>query len=100
METVVQTVGETVYVRISGELDIETTGDLEAALAEAEASKADRIVLDIERLEFVDSTGLKTIVAAQHRSEAAGDRLRFTRPRGHVADMFRLTALDQTLSFI
>ena len=90
----------TFRIELAGELDLNTRDDFERALASAEASDAGAIVVDVDGLEFIDSTGLQAIVAASRRSQQGDRRLRLTRGTGFVADMFRLTALDQTLPFV
>jgi anti-sigma B factor antagonist len=84
---------------LAGELDLNTRPDFDRALTEAEASDATRILIDLDGLDFIDSTGLQGILAAQRRLAMYPDRLRVTRGTGFVADMFRLTALDKTLPF-
>ncbi len=91
---------DTYVVRISGELDLNVTAALRDALAEAERSDAGEILLDIDGLDFIDSTGMQAIVQAARASAEGSDRLRLTRGKGHVAAMFRLTALDRTLPFV
>jgi anti-sigma B factor antagonist len=88
----------TYVVRISGELDLANCASFDRELRRAEGSDAPRIVVDLDRLEFIDSAGLTMIRRAKLRSDEGG-RLRLTRGTGHVADLFRLTALDQTLPF-
>lgn len=91
--------GETYTIRLSGELDLDNADRLDEALLEAEATDASRVLLDVEDLRFIDSTGLRVILRATRRSEQTGNRLRLTRGKDYVADMFRLTALDKTLPF-
>jgi anti-sigma B factor antagonist len=91
--------GAVYNVRLSGELDHVTCGQLEPALLEAEASPAIRIVLDLDGLVFVDSTGLQAILKAKRRAEGDAGRLTMTRGTGEVAEMFRLTGLDLVLPF-
>ena len=90
---------DTWTIRLSGELDLGNSEQLDAALLDAEASDATRILLDVDELRFIDSTGLRVILRATRRAERTGDRLRVTRGKGYVADMFRLTALDRTIPF-
>ena len=90
---------DTCTIRLSGELDLGNSEQLDAALLEAEASDASRILLDVDELRFIDSTGLRVILQATRRAERTGGRLRVTRGKGYVADMFRLTALDRTIPF-
>lgn len=91
--------GEAHVVRIQGELDMEGCPALEIALEEAERSQADRILLDLEELTFMDARGLHTILKASQRSSSNGDRLQITRGKGEVARIFRLTELDTELPF-
>lgn len=84
-------------VRIEGELDLGGCPDFDLALVEAEQSQARRIVLDLEELTFIDSTGLGSLVKASRRSASNGNRLEVTRGRGQPAYIFRLTGLDRAL---
>ncbi len=87
-------------IRLDGELDLAGCPDLELALDDAEASQAGRIILDLERVTFIDSTGLRALLSAGRSSATNGNRLEITRGGGQVADMLRLTALDKTLPLI
>jgi anti-sigma B factor antagonist len=60
-------------ITLRGELDLATTGQLEAALAEA----GGRVVLDLTALTFMDSTGVRVLLEA---AERAGDGLRIVPP--------------------
>jgi anti-sigma B factor antagonist len=85
---------------VEGELDLSECPRLERALQKGEASHAIWILLDLEKLTFIDAAGLSVLVMACHRSASNGNRLRVTRGRGNVANMFHLTALDTMLPFI
>jgi anti-sigma B factor antagonist len=57
----------------TGELDLATAPALEAALARAfEQVGAGRVVLDLRELEFIDSSGLRTLLTARKRADEAG----------------------------
>lgn len=90
--------GDTYVLALRGELGLETFDRFELAFEAAMVSGAERILLDIEELSFIDSTGLQSVMRAKRRTDADG-RLRMTRGRGDVADLFRLTALDLVLPF-
>lgn len=92
--------GDTFVIQLAGELDLTSRAQFDEALAGAETSDADWILIDLDQLQFIDSTGLQGILAAKRRSAMRTDRLRITRGTGFVADMFRLTALDKTLPFV
>jgi anti-anti-sigma factor len=92
--------GDDYIIRLIGELDHAGAGAVEAAMVLAEDTSAARILLDIDELSFIDSSGLAVLMRAQHRAAHNGSRLRMTKGVGHVADMLRLTALDLTLPLI
>jgi anti-sigma B factor antagonist len=83
---------------LHGVLDLSTSNRLEEALDAAMFSDATRVMVDLDGLDFVDSTGLATILRATRRADGTG-RLKMTRGTGEVAQLFRLTALDLVLPF-
>jgi|SRR6187399_1041523 len=91
---------DTYVIRIEGELDLSECPRLERALRKGEASHTTQILLDLEKLAFIDAAGLSVLVMAWHRSAADGGRLRVTRGKGNVAYLLHLTALDTVLPFI
>ncbi len=56
----------------TGELDLATAPALEAALTRAFGAAAGRVVLDLRELEFIDSSGLRTLLTARRQAEDAG----------------------------
>lgn len=86
-------------VGLSGELDIATRPALEDELRIVEASGADEIVLDLSRLDFIDSSGLQLVLGADARSKADGRRLRLVRGPHAVHRTFEITATVDQLPF-
>jgi len=84
-------------VRVAGELDIATAPALESALLHALDSEAASIVLDLERVSFIDSMGLRVLVWAARESREDGDRLRIDGRSGAVRRMIEITSLDRWL---
>jgi anti-anti-sigma factor len=66
-------------VVVRGELDLATAPDLDAALIELQEVKQD-VVLDLRELAFMDSTGLRVIVAAHARAEEGEHSFVIVRP--------------------
>jgi anti-anti-sigma factor len=91
--------GDRVVIALAGELDMHSSGRVADELHSAEATDADRIVLDLSRLEFMDSSGLRVIVHADARSRCNGDRLELIRGPAAVQRVFELTALLDRLPF-
>jgi anti-anti-sigma factor len=83
---------------LTGELDIAGVPAVEAALAELEAARPPAIVLDLTRLAFVDSSGMRCVVRAHGRVVGAGGRFAVLAAGGsRVAATFELVGLDEHL---
>src|SRR5256885_6428782 len=61
-------------VVLAGELDIASTQGLEDELAAIEANSPGTLVLDLRGVEFIDSTGLRALIAADERARSQGRR--------------------------
>jgi anti-sigma B factor antagonist len=65
--------GDAAVVVPTGELDLATAPALEAALLRAfQAARAGSVVLDLRELDFIDSSGLRTLLTARRQAENAG----------------------------
>jgi anti-sigma B factor antagonist len=87
-------------VAAAGEVDASTAEALDGELRRAEASDAQRIVLDLSGVTFLDSTGLRLLLQAQSRSQADSNRLRLVRGPRRVQRVFELTNTEQLLPFL
>jgi anti-sigma B factor antagonist len=82
-----------------GELDLATAPDLEAVLR-ARLDDGRRVVVDLRELAFMDSTGLRVLVAAHAR---AGDgRFAIVRPPAGspVAKLLAIAGVEQQLEVL
>ena len=84
---------------LTGELDLDTVPELEAAVAAARAEGADEVVVDLSGLGFMDSSGLRCLVQADDRATAEGWRLILVRGPDPVHRVFEITRMDQRLTF-
>jgi anti-anti-sigma factor len=85
---------------LSGELDLACAEELDASLKQLESSEPPILVLDLRELEFMDSTGLRTVIAADARARERGARLVVVRAPEEVDRVFRLTRMDQHLDVV
>jgi anti-anti-sigma factor len=88
------------HVIADGELDIATAPALHDALVAAEATDASTIVLDIDAVGFIDSSGLRALIDAYARSNQNGKRFRITKGTKAARRLFALTGADESLPFI
>lgn len=83
-------------VALDGELDLATAGDVHAVLVRAiDDHPGGTIRVDMAEVTFVDSTGLGTLVAANHRAARAGGRIELVKVTREVEQVFQMTGLDR-----
>ena len=92
--------GDAVHVVLSGELDISTAQRLEDDLRRIEAERPELIVLDLQPLTFMDSTGLRLVITADIRARQEGRRLVIVQGNEMVQRVMRLTRLDERLDIV
>ena len=94
--------GEAATVRFEGELDLATAPEAETALRQLEESEPPpgRIVLDLRGVRFLDSTGLRVILAADSRARRQGRNVQLIAGPEPVHRVFRIALLDRRLDFI
>jgi len=89
-----------ILVGLFGELDISEVEQVEAVLATAEAKEPSLLVIDLRRLEFMDSSGIRLVVEADLRARDQGRRLVFVRGSDAVHRVFTIALLDRRLEFV
>ena len=80
-------------VMLEGELDIATAPLLDATLADVERNGTGTVLLDLARVQFIDSTGLRSLLSARQRAEAAGRKLRLANLTVDVERVFDVTGV-------
>lgn len=93
-----RTKADEVTLILCGELDLATAPALEHALHDVEASRPGRIVLDLEALEFIGSTGIHLLVQADERAQAKGHHFVLRHVPTHARRLLRLTGVDVLLT--
>jgi len=99
-EVTVEQHGSAVHVVLDGELDLSTAQRLEDDLRRVEAEGPHVIVLDLQQLTFMDSTGLRLLIMADARAREDGRRLAIVRGNEMVHRVMRMTRLDERLDIV
>jgi anti-anti-sigma factor len=99
-EVTVEQRGTAVHIALVGELDISTASRLEDELGRQEAERPDLIVLDLQRLTFMDSTGLRLLISADSRAREEGRSVAILQGTEMVQRVMRLTRLDERLNIV
>ncbi len=89
--------GRASVIAVSGELDLASSSALEEALTRVIDSSVELVIVDLRELEFMDSTGLSTLVKAHQRADEAGQRFALIRGPQQVQRLLSLTGVAERL---
>jgi anti-anti-sigma factor len=82
-----------VVVLVAGELDFGTAAPLRDALVDLGDRGTTPIVVDLARVEFIDSSGVSLLVQAKQRADAVGNELVLRQPASRVLRVLEVTGL-------
>jgi anti-anti-sigma factor len=85
-------------VALEGELDFETAFDVEMRLENA-IHRSKEVVVDLSALEFIDSTGIRTLLEAHRLAQRDGVRLRLLPGGPPIQRVFEVAGLLDELPF-
>ena len=83
-----------------GELDLATRAVLEPAIDELLRSGVDRLILDLRRLSFLDSSGLRLVLEIHSAARGGGFELQLIPAGPQVQRIFELTGTRDALPFV
>ena len=84
---------------VSGEVDIDTADGLSQAGLLAVAEHSTRtLVVDLQEVTFMDSTGLKAMLTMRDGATTAGTRMLLRNVSAQVQKILTITGLDQVLA--
>src|SRR5829696_8285826 len=89
-----------VRVALVGELDLSTVAKVQEELRRVEASAPATLVMDLSKLTFLDSTGLRCIVTADERARDEGRRMVIVRGPDAVQSGFGSSNHDDRLEIV
>lgn len=79
---------------VVGEIDASTAPTLEAALADLPEG-GEPVVLDLGDVTFIDSSGLRVLIALASRASDGGRSVKIDRPSPTVARLLEITGLAE-----
>lgn len=84
-------------IKLAGELDSGTLGELlerfERVLGASDAGERE-LVLDLEEVSFIDSSGMRAIIMIERRASERGVWLSITPPPAELTDLLQVTGLS------
>jgi anti-sigma B factor antagonist len=92
--------GDAVSLEFLGELDLWGRDEAAAALAQAAAAAPHIIVVNLQGLSFMGSTGLRCLLEAKLLADAAGVRMAIVNGSGPAHRLLELTRLGEVIEMV
>jgi anti-sigma B factor antagonist len=90
-----RTQGDHTVLEVGGEIDVYTAPQLRERLIELVEGGGRHIVVDMEQVEFLDSTGLGVLVGGLKRARAQDGSLGLVCAQERILKIFRITGLEK-----
>jgi anti-sigma B factor antagonist len=87
--------GPFTVVEVGGEVDVYTAPRLREAVVSAIDNGNTRLVIDVDKVEFLDSTGVGVMVGALKKVRYAGGTLDIVYTQPRLLKIFDITGLDK-----
>jgi anti-sigma B factor antagonist len=87
--------GDRTVVEVGGEIDVYTAPKLREQLVDLVNAGRYHLVVDMEKVEFLDSTGLGVLVGGLKRVRAHDGSLRLVCTQERILKIFRITGLTK-----
>jgi anti-anti-sigma factor len=87
-------------VRLTGELDMAGVDRFERSLTSDQSPEAGTFVLDLRRLTFIDSSGLRAVIMADQRVRSEGGRFVVVRGSDRVNQVMEMTGVAQRIELV
>jgi anti-sigma B factor antagonist len=92
--------GGAAVVSVSGELDLASGPELETELDRLAGPETKLVVIDLRKLDFMDSTGLSIIVRAHQRMAGEGCEMGLVKGSQQVQRLLDLTGVAERLRLV
>jgi anti-sigma B factor antagonist len=92
------TVGEASVLTLRGEIDVYTAPRLRQAIIDLVDGGATHIVVDMEKVDFLDSTGLGVLVGGLKRVKVKEGELAIVTTQDKILKIFDITGLNKVFA--
>lgn len=90
--------GTTLHLVLSGEIDAYTAPKLKEELLPLTKRAGASIIVDLENVNYMDSTGLGVFISALKSTKEHGSELKLVQLQERVRRLFEITSLDSIIS--
>ncbi|MCA9242617.1 MAG: STAS domain-containing protein [Phycisphaerales bacterium] len=86
---------EAPQVSLRGEVDLRTSPALRTQLLELVGRKPKRLIVDLSHVEYMDSSGVGTLVEIKRHTDRKSVRMVLVNPQARVRSLFEITRLEK-----
>lgn len=94
------TEGRAAMVALEGEIDLASVAVAERRIADAERDDPAELVIDVRNVTFMDSSGLRVLLAAHQRAQESGRGFALLRGSESVDRLLKVTGLAGRLRLL
>jgi anti-sigma B factor antagonist len=95
MEIAERIIADVCIISISGRIDTITSKDLEAKLNEAIEERKEKMIINLAKVDYISSVGLRVLLAALKRRKHNHGSLPLVSLQPFVQNVFKITGLDK-----
>ncbi len=87
--------GKYLIISLRGELDVESSQEMKSEVRKLISSEAPNVVIDLTNVNYVDSSGLGTLIALQKDARFNGGSLSIVGASQQIRRVMKMTNLDK-----
>ena len=95
INSIIDTKNDFWEVSLAGELDVSTADELKKSLHKLVDEKNIDMKLNLENLDYIDSTGLGVMIGILKRLKIENKEVYIEKPKNNVRRIFNITGLDK-----
>ena len=95
INSIIDTKNDFWEVSVAGELDVSTADELKKSLHKLVDEKNIDMKLNLENLDYIDSTGLGVMIGILKRLKIENKEVYIEKPKNNVRKIFNITGLDK-----
>lgn len=99
MELTTQRQDEVVIITVRGEIDLYNAKKLSDALESAHQEGVKNIIIDVEKVSYIDSTGIGALIKGKKIFNSADGDVKLASVQESIQDVFNRTKLDSIFKY-
>lgn len=89
-----------VVVSPEGDIDLSRSPSLRVSLRQAQTTRPGRLIVDLERVDYMDSSGIATLVEALQNARRNGTTMVLCCMKERVRSIFEIARLDTVFTIV